>query len=108
MTTYDVATNLQLGRFFPEETGLSIPMHFSISESMSNPQYNPLNPDILFKDDLDSYATKAERDSIRHLAQDLTRRKSLNFTNVAKTKTDMGSPNRFYDLENFDSHLRLY
>ncbi len=102
ITTYDVATNLQLGRFFPEETGLRIPMHFSISESLSNPQYNPLNPDILFKDDLESYATTAERDSIRHLAQDLTRRKSLNFTNVAKTKTDMGSPNRFYDLENLD------
>jgi cell surface protein SprA len=102
MTTYDVATNLQLGRFFPEEAGVRIPMHFSISESLSNPQYNPLNPDILFKDDLDSYETKAERDSIRHLAQDLTRRKSLNFTNVAKTKTDMGSESRFYDLENFD------
>jgi cell surface protein SprA len=102
LTNYDIATNLQLGRFFPEDAGVIIPMHFSISESLSNPQYNPLNPDILFQDDLDTYETKAERDSIRHLAQDLTRRKSLNFTNVAKTKTDMGSPSRFYDIENFD------
>ena len=102
IVSYDVATNLQLGRFFPEDFGMRIPMHFSISESIVNPQYNPLNPDILFRDDLETYETRAERDSIRSLGQDLTRRKSLNFTNVSKTKTDMTSPSRFYDIENFD------
>ena len=102
ITSYDVATNLQLGRFFPENFGLRIPMHYSVSESVINPQYNPLNPDILFKDDLETYETKEERDSIRSITQDVTRRRSLNFSNVAKTKTDLGSPNRFYDIENLD------
>jgi cell surface protein SprA len=101
LTSYDLATNLELGRFFPQNFGLRIPMHFSFSEAISNPQYNPLNPDILFKDDLDSYETQAERDSIRHLAQDYTRRKSLNFTNVAKNRTG-GGPSRIYGIENFD------
>jgi cell surface protein SprA len=102
ITSYDLATNLELGRFFPQDFGLRIPMHFSFSETTSNPQYNPLNPDILFRDDLDSYETQAERDSIRHLAQDYTRRKSLNFTNVAKTRTTPGARIRLWDVENFD------
>jgi cell surface protein SprA len=101
LTSYDLASNLEFGRFFPRNFGLRVPMHFSFSESTSNPQYNPLNPDILFKDDLDSYKTQAERDSIRHLAQDYTRRKSFNLTNVSRTRTG-GRPNRIYSLDNFD------
>lgn len=102
ITTYDMATNLQLGRFFPEDFGLLIPLHFSFSQTLSNPQYNPLNPDILFKDDLESYATTAERDSIRHLAQDLTRRRNFNLTNVTKTRTQPGEQAQPWDIENFD------
>ena len=110
-SSYDLATNLELGRFFPEDFGLRIPMHFSYSESLSNPQYNPLNPDILFRDDLDSYETSAERDSIRHLAQHYTRRKNLNFTNVGKTRTTPGATPRLWDIENFDftyAYTELY
>ncbi len=100
--SYDVASNLELGRFFPEDFGLRIPFHFSFSESFTDPQYNPLNPDILFRDDLESYETDAERDSIRSIAQDYVRRKSFNFTNVGKSRLTPGSGNRFYDIENFD------
>ncbi len=97
---YDIATNLELGRLFPESFGLRIPMHFSYSESVSNPLYNPLNPDIFFEDDLASYDTQAERDSITRLSQDLVRRKSINFTNVSIT--GIGNQNRFYNPGNID------
>lgn len=100
VVTYDLASNLQLGRLFPDNFGLRIPMHFSYSESVSNPLYNPLNPDIFFEDDLDTYETRAEQDSIRRLAQDLVRRKSLNFTNVSINRP--GAENRIYSPENFD------
>jgi len=99
LVTYDVATNLELGKLTPPSLGLRIPMHFSYSETFINPLYNPLNPDILLADDLNSYETRAERDSIRHLVQDYTRRKSINFTNVTKTGT---GPRRIYSPENFD------
>ncbi len=98
--SYDLATNLELGRLLPESFGMRIPMHFSFSESISNPLYNPLNPDILFEDDLASYETKAERDSIRRLAQDVVRRKNVNFTNVSLQ--GFGSQNRIYSIDNFD------
>jgi cell surface protein SprA len=58
ITTYDIATNLELGKFLPEKTGIRIPMHYDISETFNNPQYNPLNPDILLKDDINALETK--------------------------------------------------
>ncbi|MFA5781200.1 MAG: cell surface protein SprA, partial [Bacteroidales bacterium] len=99
---YDVATSLELGKFLPEKTGIKIPMHFDYSKIISNPQYNPLNPDILFREDLDSYIDKNERDSVKSLAQDYTMRKSINFVNVKKDKTGTSSKSHIYDVENLD------
>ena len=96
---YDLATNLELGRLFPEQINVRIPMHFSYSESISNPQYSPTNPDLFFEDDLESYETTAEQDSIRRISQDLVRRKSLNFTNVSYVGS---GDRRFYSPGNFD------
>ena len=102
ITAYDIATNIELGKLFPEKAGLKIPMHFDYSESVSNPQYNPLNPDINFKSDLKTYDTKSERDSIKNLAQDYTRRKNINFMNMRKIKT-AGTPKTYlWSIENFD------
>jgi len=110
-TSYDIATNMQLGRLFPEDFGLRIPMHFSISESVSSPKYNPLNPDLLFDEDLDTYETQAERDSIKRIAQDMTRRKNINFTNVSKSRTSPDATERLWDIENFDfsfAYTKMY
>ncbi len=79
--SYDVSSNLELGKFFPEKAKISIPMFVGYNEMVSTPQYNPLDPDIPLKVSLKD-ATKSERDSIRRLTQSYTRRKSLNFTNV--------------------------
>ena len=100
--SYDLATNIELGKFLPKNSGLKIPMHFDISETFSNPQYNPLNPDIYLSDDLKLYENKNEKDSILNLVQSYTRRKSLNFVNVRKEKTGNNTKNRIYDLSNFD------
>ncbi len=102
-TQFDLATNLELGKFFPAEAGLRIPMHFDYSQTRISPEYNPLDPDIRLKEDLkESYDTPAERDSIRSMTQDLTRRKNLNFVNVRKEKVGGSTKNRVYDVENFD------
>ncbi|MEI6766752.1 MAG: cell surface protein SprA [Bacteroidota bacterium] len=99
--SYDIATNLELGKFFPEKWGMKIPLHYDYSEMINTPQYNPLNPDVLYKDELSTYPSAAEKDSIRKLTQDYTRRQSLNFMNVRKVKTG-GSKSHIYDIENFD------
>ncbi len=102
ITSYDIATNLELGKFFPEKVGLKIPMHYDYSKSISNPEYNPLDPDVKLENDLASYQTEAQRDSIKQLVQDYTTRKNINFMNVRKERTGNSTKNRIYDVENFD------
>ncbi|HBX88676.1 MAG TPA: hypothetical protein DEG09_08700, partial [Marinilabiliaceae bacterium] len=79
---YDVATSLELGKFIGPESRLSIPFYAGISEQVASPEYYPLDPDIPLEVALDNAGSKSERDSIREMSQDYTKRKSINFTNV--------------------------
>ncbi len=102
---YDMSSNLELGKFFADDYGVRIPLYIGVSEQISNPQYNPLDPDILFKTTLSSLENKAERDSFRFVSQDYVSRKSINLTNIRKTKVqkkgeEIKKP-KIYDLENF-------
>lgn len=98
---WDFATNLELGKFFPEKFGIKIPMHFDYSESRIDPKYNLLDPDIILSDDLDTYPNPNDRDSILKLNQDFVMRKNINFINMRKVKTGASAKSRFYDIENW-------
>jgi len=82
LTEYDIASSIDLGRFFPKEAGVNIPLYYGYSRSNTMPKYDPTNPDIELKENLERTDSRHERDSLRHIAQDLVVRKSLNFTNV--------------------------
>ncbi len=79
---YDANANLEFGRFFPKKWEVSIPMFVSYGETFANPQYNPLDTDVPFDEALANLPKGAMRDSLRNIAQDYTRRRSINFTNV--------------------------
>lgn len=96
---YDVSTNLDLGKFFPEKSKVSIPVYAGYSESFINPEYNPLDPDVTLEEALKNADSKEARDSIKNIAQDYTQRKSINFTNVKINKTS--EKPHFYDVSNF-------
>ncbi len=98
---FDVATNIQLGKFFPEKSGMKIPMHIDYSESRMTPKYNPLDPDILYKDQIRELEADA-KDSIRNKIVDITKRKNINFVNVRKEKVGATGKPKIYDIENFD------
>jgi cell surface protein SprA len=98
---YDLSSNFELGKFFPQKAGISIPMYMGLSEEFINPEYNPVDPDILLQSALDNAKTKSERDSIKNISQDYTQRKSINFTNVRIVKKE-GKPH-FYDLANWST-----
>lgn len=100
VTQYDVSSNVQLGKFFPEKSGVKIPAYVGYSKLTSKPQYDPFNPDILFQTKLDALKEDPDfRDSIKDISQTLTSRKSINFTNIQVAKT-LGKKNRFYDPQN--------
>lgn len=112
VSTLDIATNLELGKFFPDKIGIRLPFHFDYSQTISNPRYNPLDPDVLLKDDLLSYRTEHERDSIRHIVQDYTSITNFNFMNIRKERVGNAAMKRhFYDIENYNlsySYSRTY
>lgn len=103
-SSMQVATDIDWGKFLPK-SGLVVPMHFDYGFTNITPKYDPMNPDILLSDNLDTYTTKQNRDSIKDLSIDQTKRTNLNLMNVRKQrKGGRGKRKpRGYDLENFDA-----
>lgn len=96
---YNVATNIEWGKFFPEKAKISIPMYYAYSKDKTKAKYNPLDQDIKLSDAIDAVDTKAEKDSIKSFAVDQTVVKSISFNNVKadiRSKTPMP-----YDPANF-------
>ncbi|WP_066628958.1 T9SS outer membrane translocon Sov/SprA [Labilibacter marinus] len=95
---YDIATNLELGKFTGAKSRMSIPFYYGYSKEVASPNYYPLDPDIPLDVALDNAKDEAERDSIKKMSQDVVKRKSVNFTNVRlKPK---GNKSKIYDVSN--------
>ncbi|MCB0732999.1 MAG: cell surface protein SprA [Flavobacteriales bacterium] len=99
---YDISSNVELGKFFPQKSGITIPMYIGWNENFINPKYYPLNPDILYKQALSKARNAEERTKIKQTSQDYTSRYSLNFTNVKKNRTKAGK-SHLWDVENFNA-----
>lgn len=96
---FDASTNLELGKFLPEKTGVKVPVYFGYSEQYSNPQYDPLSPDLELDESLKALTAEEKRQKLQK-SQSFIKRRSINFTNVRKEKTNTDKPTRFYDVEN--------
>lgn len=83
---YDLSTNVQLGKFFPDKWRMRVPMYYSFSSNTILPEYDPVDTDLKLTDKLDLY-TGAKRDSVRRNAETFVQRKSINFTNVGVEST---------------------
>ncbi len=98
---YDFATNLELGKFLPEKSGIKIPVYAQYSTTIKNPQYDPYDYDIELKDNLRAAEDKETRDSLKEQAQDYTNIRSVNLTNVRKERTKTDKTPMPWDVENF-------
>lgn len=101
LTEFDIASSIDLGRFFPKKARLRVPMYFGYSRSESTPKYNPLDPDIELKESLSRAESTGARDSIKAMSKDLVTRKSINFTNVKIDPNPNSTKMRIYDPSNF-------
>jgi len=96
----DVSTNLELGKFFPKESNVRIPMYIGYSRTAINPEYNPVDQDVKLEAYLqDESITEEEKKELLENVQDLTERKSINFTNVGIGRSGKGKPT-FYSPSN--------
>ncbi|MGZ3863458.1 MAG: T9SS outer membrane translocon Sov/SprA [Bacteroidia bacterium] len=101
---YDVSTTLQMGKFFPKDWKLNVPMYLGYSEIIVTPQYDPNNPDILMSSvNGDNGFSDEQIKGIKSRAQDYTRRRGLNFTNVSKQKGKNKTKSYPWDIENFSA-----
>jgi cell surface protein SprA len=99
-TILNAATNLELGKLFPKQAGISIPFYGSLSRNVSKPEYDPYDLDIKLQDKI-NLAPASERDSIEQEALDVTTVKSFNFTNVKKLNIT-AKKLKIWSIENFD------
>lgn len=79
---YDVSSTLEMGKFFPEKANIRLPVYLGYSEAVIKPQFNPLDPDVPLKSALVEARNKAEKDSIKSISEDYSRRKTLTISNA--------------------------
>lgn len=96
----DVAANLEMGKFLPENSGVHVPMYVGYSEEIINPQYDPLNPDIKWNESTRSLTREEKKERMKEL-RTYTRRRSINFTNVRMDPSGSKDKEMFYDVSNF-------
>ncbi len=101
LSEYDISTNLELGKFFPEEARVQIPLYAGVSKRVSTPDYDPINTDIKLKESLAVATSKAEKDSIRKNAQAYSKYSSVILNNVKVDKVNKSGVPRIYDPTNF-------
>ena len=95
--------NLELGRFLPDDWGIHLPLYFDYNTQHGSPEYNPLDQDVHLSDDIKTYATLSERDSVRRMVQERKTTTNFTLTNIHKDRSPNAKSTKphFYDVENF-------
>ncbi|MFT4565278.1 MAG: cell surface protein SprA [Saprospiraceae bacterium] len=103
LVEYDIATNLELGKFFPDKWGLKIPFYYQFAKSISTPEYDPLELDLTKNQLLENTnLTELQQEDITFRQNDVTTVSTYNFTNVRKERTKDGSP-KPWDISNLSA-----
>lgn len=97
----DATGNFQIGKFFPEQYGVSLPVYMSYNQVRKDQKYNPLDTDIQIK----NLKNGKEKTYLRQVTPDKQTSKSINFSNVKKLRTGSKAKKKkqFYNIENFDA-----
>jgi cell surface protein SprA len=83
---YDLASNLELGKFLPNKWNVSVPFYAQFSKSIRNPKYDPYDIDLTVDEKIDIASTPEEVDEIKSRSQDVTTIRTVNLTNVRKQR----------------------
>nr|WP_248724254.1 cell surface protein SprA [Seonamhaeicola sp. ML3] len=96
---YDVVTNVQVGQLLPKKWGVQVPFNYAQSEELITPKYDQFYKDLTLESRLAAANSAEERETVKQQSEDYTKRQSINFIGVRKTRTTEKTP-RFYDVEN--------
>ena len=80
---WDASTTLNMGKFFPQNWKVTLPVFYNYGQTRITPFFNPLDPDQKMSDVKNSDdITKDIKNKIINDGLDFTERKGVNFTNV--------------------------
>ena len=108
---YDIATNLQLGKFFPQEWGINLPFYAQYSKNNAYRQFEPYERDMTVDQKIEalnekkdnfpdqSEAIDAEIEDVKDRSKETTTIKTFNFTNVKKD----GKGGKPWSVSNFSA-----
>ena len=99
ITQLDIATNIDAGKLLPKQVKISLPVFAGLNKSQENPEFDPFNKDVLYKDKINKTKDAFKRDSIKNASIDQTTIKTLNFTNV---RFMPGKKNTMLSISNLD------
>jgi len=105
---YAASLSLELGKFLPQDVNLRLPLYASISESFSNPEFDPYELDVDLGDKLEEISTTYGTDSAdtyKRSVIDYIAVKSINLSNIRFERGDKGGNPHLWDKENFDLTL---
>ncbi|NJO03003.1 MAG: cell surface protein SprA [Bacteroidia bacterium] len=97
---YDVTATIALDKFLPESLGLRVPLFLSYERTNITPRFNPLDPDVELRNSLRNIPTDEARNEYETLVEEERVRKSINFTNVQKIRTNPEAKVQLWDIEN--------
>ncbi|MCU0444405.1 MAG: cell surface protein SprA [Microscillaceae bacterium] len=100
-TTFNVQATLALDKFLPEKWGFKIPMLVDYEWRNVSPRFNPLDPDVKLENSLRAIGNETQRQEYSRIVEENFTRRSINFTNVRKIKTNPNAKVNLWDFENF-------
>ncbi len=94
--SYALATNINVDKFFPKKWYLTLPLSYSFSKNIINPEYNLLDTDVKF----DAISNL----KIKEVVQQVQTTRTIGVSNAKKNVSpDKKSKPAFYDIENFST-----
>ncbi len=96
-----VSAALEAGRLFPEKAKIQMPLYVSYSNETTSPDYDPLDTDVKLKETLETYNTKAEKDSIKQLSNTVHESTSFSLSNLKINHHYTKKRDLFVDPANF-------
>lgn len=103
---YDVAANLEMGKFLPKWSRLSLPVYAQFANTTRTPQFDPYDLDLTVKQKLESLPD--QREEILDLAVEQTTIKTFTVNNVRRQrKSDNTKKPKPWDISNFSASYAI-
>jgi cell surface protein SprA len=98
---FDTQGTFALDKFAPAKWGLRLPVFLSYQRRNSTPIFDPFDPDVRIKRSLEKFDSQDDKDLFKSLIEDRETRRSINFSNVKKQKTNKERKTKPWDIPNF-------